>query len=106
MRFRDDYEAAGVPMLPVVASPVAVARRIVAYSWLMVVVSLALLPVGHLGVIYLVSAAVSGAWFVLEAHALLARATAGRDPRPMRLFHLSITYLTLLFISIAIDQLV
>jgi protoheme IX farnesyltransferase len=106
MRFRDDYEAAGVPMLPVVASPVAVARRIVAYSWLMVVTSLALVPVGHLGVIYLVSAAVTGAWFVLEAHALLARASAGRDPRPMRLFHLSITYLTLLFIAIAIDQLV
>jgi protoheme IX farnesyltransferase len=106
MRFRDDYAAAGVPMLPVVATPVAVARRIVAYSWLMVLASLALVPVGHLGLIYLVSAAVTGGWFVLEAHALLARATAGRDPRPMRLFHLSITYLTLLFLAIAIDQLV
>jgi heme o synthase len=106
MRFRDDYAAAGVPMLPVVATPVAVARRIVAYSWLMVLASLALVPVGRLGLIYLVSAAVAGGWFVLEAHALLARATAGRDPRPMRLFHLSITYLTLLFLAIAIDQLV
>jgi protoheme IX farnesyltransferase len=106
MRFRDDYAAAGVPMLPVVATPVAVARRIVAYSWLMVITSLALVPVSHLGVIYLASAAVTGGWFVLEAHALLARASAGRDPRPMRLFHLSITYLTLLFLAIAIDQLV
>ena len=106
MRFRDDYAAAGVPMLPVVASPVAVARRIVAYSWLMVVASLALVPVGRLGLIYLVSAAVTGGWFVMESHALLARATAGRDPRPMRLFHFSITYLTLLFLAIAIDQLV
>ena len=59
-----------------------------------------------LGLIYLVSAAVTGGWFLLEAHALLARAAAGRDPRPMRLFHLSITYLTLLFLAIAIDQLV
>ncbi len=106
MRFRDDYAAAEVPMLPVVATPVAVARRIVAYSWLMVLASLALVPVGRLGLIYLVSAAVTGGWFVLEAHALLARATAGRDPRPMRLFHLSITYLTLLFLALAIDQLV
>jgi protoheme IX farnesyltransferase len=106
MRFRDDYAAAGVPMLPVVASPVAVAKRIVAYSWLMVLASLALVPVGRLGLIYLVSAAVTGGWFVMEAHALLGRATAGRDPRPMRLFHFSITYLTLLFLAIAIDQLV
>ncbi len=106
MRFRDDYAAAEVPMLPVVATPVAVARRIVAYSWLMVLASLALVPVGRLGLIYLVSAAVTGGWFVLEAHALLARATAGRDPRPMRLFHFSITYLTLLFLALAIDQLV
>ncbi len=106
MRFRDDYAAAGVPMLPVVATPLAVARRIVAYSWLMVLASLALLPVGHLGLIYLISAAATGAWFIGEAHALLARTAAGRDPRPMRLFHLSITYLTLLFLAVAIDQLV
>jgi protoheme IX farnesyltransferase len=106
MRFKDDYAAAGVPMLPVVAAPVTVARQILAYSWLMVVASLALVPVGRLGLIYLVSAAAVGGWFVLEAHALLARTSAGRDPRPMRLFHLSITYLTLLFVAIAIDQLV
>ena len=49
----------------------------------------------------------SAAWFLIEAHALLARATAGGEPaKPMRLFHLSITYLTLLFLAIAIDQLV
>jgi protoheme IX farnesyltransferase len=106
MRFRDDYAAAGVPMLPVVATPQAVARRIVAYSWLMVLASLALVPVARLGLIYLISAAALGGWFVLGAHALLARTTAGRDPRPMRLFHLSITYLTLLFLAIALDQLI
>ncbi len=106
MRFRDDYAAAGVPMLPVVATPKAVAQRIVAYSWLMVLASLALVPVASLGVIYLASATVSGGGFIFEAHALLARTSAGRDPRPMRLFHLSITYLTVLFLAIAIDQLV
>ena len=107
MRFKDDYAAAGVPMLPVVATPVAVARRIVAYSWLMVLASLragagrparADLPG--------VSRGRPAAGSSLEAHALLARAAAGRDPRPMRLFHLSITYLTLLFLAIAIDQLI
>jgi protoheme IX farnesyltransferase len=106
MRFRDDYAAAGVPMLPVVATPRAVALRVVAYSWLMVVASLALLPVANLGLIYLISAVVSGGAFVLEAHALLARTSAGRDPRPMRLFHFSITYLTVLFVAIAVDQLI
>jgi protoheme IX farnesyltransferase len=106
MRFRDDYAAAGVPMLPVVATARAVGLRIVGYSWLMVVASLALLPVAHLGLIYLVSAVVSGGAFILEAHALLARTLAGRDPRPMRLFHFSITYLTVLFVAIALDQLI
>jgi protoheme IX farnesyltransferase len=106
MRYRDDYAAAGVPMLPVVATPRAVAVRIVAYSWLMVVASLALLPVANLGLIYLVLAVISGGAFVLEAHALLARTSAGRDPRPMRLFHFSITYLTVLFVAIALDQLI
>jgi protoheme IX farnesyltransferase len=106
MRFKEDYAAAGVPMLPVVVGPVAVARRIAAYSWLMVAASFALVPVGHLGLIYIVSAALTGGWFLFEAHALLARTSAGRDPRPMRLFHWSITYLTLLFVAIAIDQLV
>jgi protoheme IX farnesyltransferase len=106
MRYRDDYAAAGVPMLPVVATPHAVAVRIVAYSWLMVVASLALLPVANLGLIYLVSAVISGGAFVLEAHALLARTSAGRDPRPMRLFHFSITYLTVLFVAVALDQLI
>ena len=55
MRFKEDYAAAGVPMLPVVATPIAVARRIVVYSWLMVIASLALVPVSNLGLIYLIS---------------------------------------------------
>jgi protoheme IX farnesyltransferase len=106
MRFRDDYAAAGVPMLPVVATPVTVARRIVVYSYLMVATSLLLIPVGHLGVLYLVGAAATGGWFLVEAHALHHRVTTGRPPRTMRLFHLSITYLTLLFLAIALDQLI
>jgi heme o synthase len=104
MKFRDDYAAAGVPMLPVVADAKTVARKIVGYSYLMVAVSFVLVPVGHAGLLYLVAAVALGAWFVVEAHRLSARARAGADPKPMRLFHMSITYLTLLFAAIAIGQ--
>ncbi len=104
MRFRDDYAAAGVPMLPVVATPAVVARKILVYSVLMVAASLALTLVGGTGWLYLASAVGLGGWFVAEALALQARVRRGRDPKPMRLFHLSITYLTLLFLAVALDQ--
>ena len=105
MRFRDDYAAAGVPMLPVVATPVAVARRIVVYSWAMVATSLLLLA-GASGPVYGVSAVVLGAVFLREAHRLQGRVRRGEVVSPMRLFHWSITYLALLFLAVAIDQLV
>jgi protoheme IX farnesyltransferase len=105
MRFRDDYAAAGVPMLPVVAPPRTVARRIVVYSYLMVATSILLVPVGHLGLIYLGTAAVTGTWFLAEAHALHRRVATDKPAKTMRLFHLSITYLTLLFLAVALDQL-
>jgi protoheme IX farnesyltransferase len=106
MRFKDDYAAAGVPMLPVVATPQLVAQRILVYSYLMVAVSLLLVPVGHLGAIYAVGALVAGGWFVVEAHLLKARVSGGRPAKTMRLFHLSITYLTVLFLAVALDQLI
>jgi protoheme IX farnesyltransferase len=106
MRFRDDYAAAGVPMLPVVATPLYVARQIVVYSWLMVAASLLLVPVAHTGLIYLVAAAAVGAWFLAEAHALYRRVRLDRPAKTMRVFHLSITYLTVLFLAVALDQLI
>jgi protoheme IX farnesyltransferase len=105
MRYRDDYAAAGVPMLPVVASPRVVSVRIVAYAWAMVAASL-LLVAGPSGPLYAVSAVVLGAAFLREAHRLHARTRSGSDPSPMRLFHWSITYLALLFLAVAVDQLV
>ncbi|WP_197275169.1 heme o synthase [Luteipulveratus halotolerans] len=108
MRFRDDYAEAGVPMLPVIAKDVAVARQVVLYSWATVATSLALVPVGDMGWIYLLTAVVSGGVFLLEAHKLLARAKSHASNavlRPMRLFHYSISYLTLLFIGVAVDPL-
>ncbi|MDQ1649152.1 MAG: heme o synthase, partial [Frankiaceae bacterium] len=85
MRFKDDYAAAGVPMLPVVATPQLVAQRILVYSYLMVAVSLLLVPVGRLGAIYAVGALVAGGWFVVEAHLLKARVAGGRPAKTMRL---------------------
>ncbi|MDT7570805.1 MAG: heme o synthase [Actinomycetota bacterium] len=105
MRFRDDYAVAGVPMLPVVASPAAVATRIVAYSWVMVATSL-LLWLDASGAVYGVSAVVLGVVFLREAHALQGRVRRGEAVAPMRLFHWSITYLALLFLAVAVDQLV
>jgi protoheme IX farnesyltransferase len=102
IRFRDDYAAVDVPMLPVVASTRFVAGRIVAYSWAMVVVSLLLWPVAQLGIAYPLSAAALGTAFLTEAYRLRSRAIAGTDTRPMRLFHWSITYLSLLFVAVAI----
>jgi len=105
MRYREDYAAAGVPMLPVVATPLVVARRIVGYSWLMVATSLVLWVLDS-SWIYGVAALVAGGWFLIEAHRLLARVRRGDDAAPMRLFHLSISYLTILFVAIAVDAVV
>jgi protoheme IX farnesyltransferase len=105
MKFRDDYVAANVPMLPAVASPAVVARRILYYSYAMVVAAAALIP--YAGWIYGVLAAGLGARFLGEAHGLDARVRAAETtgnsvPAPMRLFRLSITYLTLLFAFVAV----
>jgi heme o synthase len=156
MKFRDDYAAARVPMLPVVASPAVVARKILIYSYVMVAVTLGLAP--YAGWLYTACALGLGGWFLAEAHRLHARVAAMPDvrtspvpaspvpagsvpagpvpagpaqasapaaddaarvtegacaglvrpsanPAPMRLFHLSIAYLTLLFAVIAVTAL-
>jgi protoheme IX farnesyltransferase len=106
MRFEEDYATAGVPMLPVVASDLVVARQIVWYSWAMVACSLLLVPVAPTGLVYAVAATALGAVFLVEAHRLLGRAkrgVAGAALKPMRLFHFSITYISLLFVAVAVD---
>jgi heme o synthase len=110
MRFKEEYAAAGVPMLPVVAKDAAVARQIVIYSWHTVVTSLALIPVASMGWVYLVVTLPAGGLFLLEAHRLLMRARAPQNVttaslNPMRLFHYSISYLTLVFLAVAVDSL-
>ena len=111
IRYREDYAAADVPMLPVKAGARAVARQIVAYSYVMVATSLLLWPVAGTGWFYPAAAAVLGAAFLVESHLLLGRAADpdNRDDvvalKPMRLFHWSNMYLSLLFVAVALDPL-
>ena len=108
IRYRADYAAARVPMLPVVAPSSTVAKQVVIYAWLTVATSLVLWPVASTSVVYPVVAAVLGAGFVAEAHGLRARSRSTDDPvelKAMRLFHGSNAYLALLFLAVAVDPL-
>jgi len=108
VRYREDYQAAHVPMLPAVSTMRHTTGEIVVYTVALVAVSIALAPVAHLGVVYLASAAVLGAVFLWMAGALWRLARLGRatERDAMRLFGYSITYLTLLFVAMAVDVLV
>lgn len=105
MKYREDYEAAGIPMLPVVRTPREVSRSIVLYSWVMVATSIVLIPVAGMGWVYGIASIVLGAAFLALAYRL-HHGTRGSDdvtPLAMRLFHFSITYLALLFLAVAVD---
>ena len=105
MRYKDDYAAAGVPMLPVVRNLRTVAVQIVLYSWAMVVSSFLLIALGQMGIIYAATALVGGVWFMIESYRLYRQALTGEVKNPMVLFHVSITYLTVLFVAVAVDPL-
>lgn len=102
VKYQDDYRAANVPMLPAVAPFRRTATSIVAYTVALVAVSFAVAVVGHLGVVYVASAAVLGAIFLVLVVQLHLRAT---PKAAMRVFGYSITYLTLLFVAMAVDVL-
>ena len=104
LRYRGDYAAARVPMLPVVRGEAETARQIVLYTIALVAVSLLLFPAAGMGLIYLVAAIVLGVLFLWRAVRLRADATDGRAA--IVLFRYSISYLTLLFLAVAIDALV
>ena len=104
-RYREDYKNAGVPMLTVVRGRVTVGLQIVLYAWATVVATLVLIPIGEMGWVYTAVAVIAGAVFVFESHALYARALKHEDPKPMKLFHYSNGYLSLIFLAIAIDAL-
>jgi protoheme IX farnesyltransferase len=108
VRYRDDYEAADVPMLPVVASLKRTTLEILVYTIVLWAASLLVGPVAELGWIYAVGALVLGGLFTYYAAYLfvLARSDRADVARAMRLFHFSISYLTVLFVVMAIDVLI
>jgi protoheme IX farnesyltransferase len=105
IRYREDYANAGVPMLPAVVPTPTVARQILAYSVVTVLTSLALWPIAHTGPVYPVIALLLGVVLLHEAVQLLRRARVSDELtalRPLRLFHFSNLYLTLLFLAVAV----
>ena len=93
-------------MLSVLRPKVAVGLQVILYAWATVVASLVLIPVAPMGVVYTVVAVLAGGWFIVETHRLYNRSVAGGDTNAIRVFHASNTYLTALFIAVAIDPLV
>jgi protoheme IX farnesyltransferase len=105
MKYREDYRAVSVPMLAAVRGPIIVGLQVILYAWATVACSLLLVPVAGMGVLYTVTAVVAGAWFIGETHRLYSCVIAHKKPAPMRVFHGSIGYLTVLFLAIGIDPL-
>jgi protoheme IX farnesyltransferase len=92
-------------MLGVVRGEAAVGLQIVLYAWATIACSLLLIPIASMGVLYAVVAALSGTWFLIESHRLYAGAIRDAEARPMRVFHASISYLTLVFLAVGLDPL-
>ncbi len=105
MRYRADYASVNVPMLAVVRGRTVVGLQVVLYAWATVACSLLLIPVAHMGILYSIVAVVAGGWFVFESHRLYAMAIRHDTVKPMRVFHSSISYLTLLFLAVGVDPL-
>ena len=103
VRYREDYSAAQVPMLPSIADMPKVTRQILCYTVALVALSFVLAPVAHLGAVYAAAAGVFGAAFLYYAVRLR------RAPGPgcaMKLFGFSITYLTVVFVAMGVDAVV
>lgn len=109
LRYREDYAKVDVPMLPVLKSGAEVGKQIVLYSYAMVAMSLAFWPVAGTGYLYPAVAVVLGVLFIVEAHLMWNRARKSdelNDIRPMRLFHWSNMYLSLLFVAVALEPII
>jgi protoheme IX farnesyltransferase len=103
LRYQGDYAAAGVPMLPVVAGRDRTTRDISLYTVVLIATTLVLVPVGHMGLLYLVSAVVLGGAFLAATIRLVRDSSTATA---MRVFRFSIVYLALLFLAVALDTLV
>jgi len=103
MKYSDDYRAAGIPMLPVVAGPRSTQRQIVLYALITVATTLVLLPVARMGAIYVVAAAALGVWFIQRAITLWR---TGTPAAAMAVFKASLGYLALLFAALGVDAVI
>lgn len=101
MKYREDYKAAGVPMLPVVRTPTQVTQQIVWYTVATVLTTFLLIPAA--GWLYAAAAALSGAWFLFMAIKLHLGIKNGGPVKPLKLFILSNNYLALLFVALSVD---
>ncbi|AZA13623.1 heme o synthase [Corynebacterium choanae] len=101
MKYKDDYAAAGVPMMPVVRPPAVVTKQIVLYTWATVATTLLLLPAA--GLLYGVVAIGAGIWFIVRAHMLHKGVLQGIEVQPMKLFLLSNNYLAIVFVALSVD---
>lgn len=111
MKYADDYNAASVPMLGAIANARRVSVQVVLYAWATVVCSMLLVPLGSAGIVYTAIAGGAGIWFVYESHVLYREAQNDHKPaeinrKAMKVFHISITYLSIVFLALAIDPFV
>ncbi|MCV7226864.1 heme o synthase [Mycolicibacterium komossense] len=102
MRYKDDYKAAGVPMLPAVRTERQVTFQIVIYTWVTVLATLALAPAA--GWLYASVALLAGVWFLAMAHQLYAGVRRGEPVKPLKLFLQSNNYLAVVFCALAVDS--
>jgi protoheme IX farnesyltransferase len=102
MRYKEDYQAAGVPMLPAVATERQVTKQILVYTWLTVVATLVLALAA--GWLYTTVAVLAGVWFLAMAHQLYAGVCRGEPVKPLRLFLQSNNYLAVVFCGLALDS--
>ncbi len=108
LRIRKDYEAASIPMLPVVRGVPETTRQIGLYTILLVAISLVFFAVAKMGMVYLGAAVVLGGLFMWRAYALWRQGSSpeGSLAQSIRLYRFSISYLTLLFAAVMVDTLV
>ena len=104
MKYKEDYRAAGVPMLPVVATELQVTKQVIIYTWLTVAATLALVPAA--GWLYAAVAVLAGAWFLTLAYKLHAGVKRGEPVKPLRLFLHSNNYLSAVFVALAVDSVI
>jgi protoheme IX farnesyltransferase len=106
IKYKNDYQLAKVPMLPVVRGTKTVVQQILIYAWAVAASALLLIPVAGMGWIYSITAGFSSGWFLIASYRLYKEGQLGELAKPMNLFHLSNLYLTALFVAVAVDVII